>query len=71
MTAVDVWVDSDGLVRGGWSPPTARRILAPKNGLTGIWSRPPIFDFGLDAEIQAPPAAEVLTLEEWARITGK
>jgi hypothetical protein len=29
------------------------------------------FDLGLRAEIQAPPAAEVLKLDEWERITEK
>ena len=60
---IDVWVDSDGLVR---------RIVTAESspGAAMEWqTTTEFFDFGLDAEIQPPPAAEVVDSEEWIRIT--
>ena len=65
MREIDVWVDSDGLVR---------RIVTAESspGAAMEWqTTTEFFDFGLDAEIQPPPAAEVVDSEEWLRITEK
>jgi hypothetical protein len=66
---LDVWVDSEG---------RARRLVSTdktpgaEEGMTGVWvTTIEYFDFGLEAEIQAPPSAEVLELDEWERITEK
>jgi hypothetical protein len=66
---IDVWVDSEG---------RARRVVATdempgvEDGMNGRWvTTTEYFDFGLRAEIQAPPAAEVLKSDEWERITEK
>jgi hypothetical protein len=62
---IDVWVDSEG---------RARRVVTTEEtpGADEGWvTTTEYFDFGLEAEIQAPPAAEVLESEEWDRITQK
>jgi len=62
---MDVWVDSEG---------RARRVVTTDAtmGTDAGWvTTTEYFDFGLEAEIQAPPAAEVLESEEWERITEK
>jgi len=62
---IDVWVDDDGLVRR-----TVDTETPAPGALTWIVTTE-YFDFGLDAEIQAPPAAEVLTPEELQRVTDE
>jgi hypothetical protein len=60
---IDVWVDSEG---------RARRVVTT-DGTTstdaGWTTTTEYFDFGLEVDIQAPPAAEVLQSEELERIT--
>jgi hypothetical protein len=66
---VDVWVDSEGRAR---RLVTTDKTTGAEEGMTGVWvTTTEYFDFGLDAEIQAPSAAEVLKLDEWVRITEK
>jgi hypothetical protein len=62
---MDVWVDSEG---------RARRVVATDEMLdaeVGSVTTTEYFDFGLEYDIQAPPAVEVLESEEWERITEK
>jgi hypothetical protein len=62
---MDVWVDSEG---------RARRVVTTDGTLdaeVGSVTTTEYFDFGLEIDIQAPPAAEVLKSEEWVRITEK
>jgi hypothetical protein len=64
---IDVWVDSEGRAR---RLVTTDKTPGAEEG-RGWVTTAEYFDFGLEAEIQAPPAAEVLTLDEWERITEK
>ena len=62
---IEVWVDSEG---------RARRVVTTDETLdaeVGSLTTTEYFDFGLNVDIQAPPAAEVLASEEWERITEK
>ena len=62
---IDVWVDSEG---------RARRVVttAGTPGAEEGWvTTTEYFDFGLEVDIQAPPAAEVLESEELERIMEK
>lgn len=51
---VEVWVDGDGLVR---------RIAVEENASTTFAFE--FFDFGADVVIEAPPAEEVVEMDEW------
>jgi hypothetical protein len=63
---IDVWIDSEG---------RARRVVATdepsdfEEGVGGWIATTEYFDFGVEVEIQAPPATEVLEPEEWMRMT--
>lgn len=64
---IELWVDADEL---------ARRIVATASteglhGLSGLdtVTTTEYFDFGIEAEIQPPPAADVIDSDEWRRIT--
>ena len=62
---IDVWVDSEG---------RARRVVTTDAAMgtdAGWVTTTEYFDFGLEVDIQAPPAAEVLESEELERITEK
>jgi hypothetical protein len=66
---IDVWVDSDGLVRRvvtseSWTD--GGEVLATESVTTTEY-----FDFGLEADIQAPPVAEVIDAETWQRAQEK
>ena len=62
---IDVWVDSEA---------RARRVVTTDGALgaeEGWVTTTEYFDFGLEVDIQAPPAAEVLESEELERIMEK
>jgi hypothetical protein len=63
---IDVWVDSDRLVRRIVANDTwgSAEEAAPDHNVTTT----EFFDFGLDTDIQPPPAAEVMTPEDWERV---
>jgi hypothetical protein len=67
IRGIDVWVDSEGRAR---RLVTTDKTPGAEEG-RGWVTTAEYFDFGLKAEIQAPPAAEVLELDEWERITEK
>jgi hypothetical protein len=63
---IDVWIDSEGRAR---RVVTTDRSPGAEVGMTSDWvTTTEFFDFGLETDIQPPPAAEVLDSEEWQRI---
>jgi hypothetical protein len=63
---VEVWIDTDGLVRRIVRTETP---LEREEGSVGGWTTTTeFFDFGIDVDVEAPPVAEVIDSEEWARI---
>jgi uncharacterized membrane protein len=66
---VDVWIDADGLVR---RTVTTETPLEWEEGSAGGWTTTTeYFDFGLEVEVEVPPADEVIGSEEWQRISDE
>ena len=66
---IDIWVDSEGRVR---RVVTTDASPGADVGMSGDWvTTTEYFDFGLETDIQRPPAAEVLDSEEWQRVVEK
>jgi hypothetical protein len=63
---IEVWIDADGLVRRI----VTTTPLAWEEGSAGGWTTvTEFFDFGLEVEVEAPPAAEVIESDEWEQIS--
>jgi len=63
-TEIDVWVDSDGLVRRVVTAESSQ--AAAGEGAAAEWlTTTEYFDFGLEVQIQPPPAAEVVDEPTW------
>ncbi len=68
-TAVEVWVDDDGLVRRIVEEVTAPAgFAAPGAPMPTYVTTTEFFDFGVEADIEAPPADEVGEWAEWSRL---
>ena len=61
---VEIWVDADGLVRRIVKTTNAQLPLMTHRSVTTIV----YFDFGVEQNIVAPPAAEVIDSDEWQRL---
>lgn len=63
---VELWVDDDGLARRVVTTSTTE---FPQTGVTQrAVTTSEYFDFGVESEIEAPPAAEVIESDEWQRL---
>jgi hypothetical protein len=58
---VDAWVDGDQLVR---------RLRVPEEGADGVTVFE-FFDFGVEVDVEAPPADQMLSDEEFEKLLGK
>jgi hypothetical protein len=59
---IDVWIDDEGLLR---------RIRIPFGGAEGPVEVIDLYDFGVPVDIDAPPADEVISVEEFERLMEK
>ena len=59
---IDAWIDDEGLLR---------RIRIPFGGADGPVEVIDLYDFGLAVDIEAPPADEVISVEEFERLMEK
>lgn len=59
---VDAWIDDNGL---------ARRLRIPFGGKDAPVSVVDLYDFGVDVDVQAPPADAIVSEDEFARLAEK
>jgi len=67
MSEIEVWIDAEGLARRIVTSDTLPRTDETMPDQTVTTTE--YFDFGVETDIQPPPAAEVMDSEEWQRIT--
>ena len=63
---IDIWIGADGLIR--------RVVWRTESALKPSWSietTTEFFDFGVEVDIQPPPAGEVMDQDEWLRLVNQ
>ena len=65
---LDLWVDAAGLARRVVKTTDSEGVVPPGMTHRSVTTTE-YFDFGVEAEIEPPPVAEVIDSDEWQRIT--